>query len=99
MFDPLSSLLVFLLTEGLKKLVAFLNDKGFPLVIDGWGALFVAALVAALIAFFNGLVAPLPANVGGLLDFAVKLVLAVASLLLPAVGLHAVVRRLEPYVN
>lgn len=90
MFDPLSGAIAFLLTEGIKKLAEFLNAHGIPLEVDSWSALFVAAVVSALIVFFNMQGAKLPASVVEWIPVLVKIIL----ILLEAVGIHATVKRL-----
>jgi tetrahydromethanopterin S-methyltransferase subunit E len=91
MFDPLSGALTYLLTEGIKKLVAFLKEKfGFNLVVDGWLALAVAAFVSAALAWSSLLGEKLPTDVLGWIPVVVKVVL----ILLESVGIHAFIKKL-----
>ena len=83
--------MTYLLTEGIKKLVAFLKEKvGFDLEVDGWLALAVAAFVSAALAWANLQGTKLPTDVMAWIPVVVKVVLV----LLESVGIHAVVKKL-----
>lgn len=89
MFDPLTGVLTFLLTEAIKKLVVFLGGFGFNLEINGWLSLFVASVVAALVVFANLQAGKLPDRVETLIPILIKVLLT----LLEAIGIHSVVKR------
>ncbi len=87
MFDPLSSAFVYLLTAGLKKLSEFLAEHDVNLSIEGWGSLLVAALVSAVLGYANNFGATLPPTWQSIIVY----VVTVLVILLPAIGIHAVV--------
>ena len=87
MFDPLSVVLVYLLTEGFKYLNKFLNKYGFPMAFDGWGTL-ALAIVTATIIVLNQWGGNLPGDLAQWIPLLVSIVLAV----LGAIGIKATVK-------
>lgn len=89
MFDPLTAVLVYLFTEGFKYLTKFLNDHGFPLVVNDWGTL-ALAIVTAIVVVLNQLGGKLSPDVAQWIPVLVTIILDV----LGAIGIKATVKKL-----
>jgi hypothetical protein len=84
MFDPLTPILVFLITAGVKEFC----DKVLGRPVPSEASAIVAAFVAALVLFANALGALIPANWTAVVAQIVTLIVMIAS----AFGIHATVK-------
>jgi hypothetical protein len=90
MFDPLTAVLVYLFTEGFKYFTKFLNDHGFPLVVNDWGTL-ALAIVTAIILVLNQFGGGLSPDVARWIPVLVTIILDV----LGAIGIKATIKAVK----